>query len=105
MKNILVVSFVVALCSVGFASGELPGPRSYNPPVVPPPAPAPIYQPQYYAPAPVASSSVVVENRGFFGQVGDYLRNRAVDIGDIVCETVDGVVGLVGFDLAGDDQY
>lgn len=98
MKNILVCSLVVALCSVGFAGGELPGPRSYNP--------APVYQPQYVVPAPaVPTTPVVVERRGIFNSIGGYVRNRAFDIGDVVCQTFDAVVGVVTLDPARDDEY
>lgn len=85
MKKFISVAVVaLAVSTSAFASGELPS-RIYR--EIPAPAP------------------VVVQRVGFFAKVGSYVKNRISDVKDVVFQTADGVVGVVGIDPAQDDVY
>lgn len=84
MKYMFVV-VMCAACSTLQAGGELSGKR-----VDPVPAPR--------------ITTIVSSNQSFLSRAGSYIRNVAYDLGDVVVETGDAVVGLVGFDISNDNN-
>lgn len=96
MKKIFLAVAFATLSAVSFAGAEVPAVSVAPPPVY---QPLPVYQP--------VATPVVVQapRKGFIGSIVSYSQNRLADVGDIVCETFDGVVGLVTLDPAKDDQF
>lgn len=93
MKIFNVVVLAVCLSvfgSVAYAGGEIQA-RSI---------PAPVY----VSPAPVyVNDAYTVQRGGFLGRVSAYFSNRLCDVGDVVWQSADMVVGIVGVDLADDN--